>query len=146
MKRLFIPFSILLLVLTAFSQVAVASDISLYDKEGEAVAYIDTNDATIYLWGGKPVAYLDGTNIYGFNGNHIGWLEEGIIFDHDGNVAGFIKGAVNEPTQFESLKGLKELKPLKSLKELAPLKPLKSRMWSPTPLETSFTVRGRVKA
>jgi len=135
MKRLFILFSFLIFILIAFSQTAVAREISLYDMEGEAVAYIDTDDATIYLWGGKPVAYLDGTNIYGFNGKHIGWLEEGIIWDHDGDGVGFIKGAVNKLTKLESLKGLKELKPLKSLKELAPLKPLKSRRWSRTPLE-----------
>lgn len=135
MKRLFVLFSLLLFTLIVFSQTAVARDISLYDREGEAVAYIDTYDATIYLWGGKPVAYLDGTNIYGFNGKHIGWCEEGIIWDHDGNGVGFIKGAVDKLTKLESLKGLKELKPLKSLKELSPLKPLKSTRWSRIPLE-----------
>ncbi len=34
---------------------------------------------TIYLWGGKPVAYLsaesdDGFHVYGFNGKHLGWF------------------------------------------------------------------------
>lgn len=78
---------------------------------------------------------MDGKNVYGFNGSHLGWLEEGIIWDHDGNGVGFIKGAVNKLTRLESLKGLKELKPPKSLKELVPLKPLKSKSWSRTPLE-----------
>lgn len=120
----------------AFAQSAAAREISLYNSEGEAVAYIDTDsDATIYLWGGKPVAYLDGKNIFGYNGSHLGWLEEGILWDHDGYAVGFIKGAVNKLTALEGMKGLKELKPLKSLKDLVPLKPLKSSSWSRIPLE-----------
>lgn len=130
-----------LTVLVLFAMLAQVSDaaareITLYDREGRAVAYIDTDsDATIYLWEGKPVAYLDERNVYGFNGRHLGWFEEGIIWDHDGNGVGFVKGAVNKVTALEGLKGLKALRPLKSLKELAPLKPLKSNRWSPVPLE-----------
>ena len=41
-----------------------AKEISLFDSDGEAVAYIDTSDDfTIYLWKGKPVAYLDNTSV-----------------------------------------------------------------------------------
>lgn len=113
-----------------------AREITLFDRDGQAVAYIDSDsDATIYLWGGKPVAYLAGGHVYGFNGSHLGWFEEGIIWDHNGNGVGFVRGAVNKLTALEGLKGLKELCPLKALKELAPLKPLKSNKWSPVPLE-----------
>jgi hypothetical protein len=36
-----------------------AAEVSLFDASGKAVAYIDTDDElTIYLWSGKPVAYL----------------------------------------------------------------------------------------
>lgn len=115
--------------------VCLARDIALYNDQGEAAAYIDTsNDSTIYLWGGKPVAYLDGHSIYGFNGKHLGWLENGIVWDHDGNAVGFIRGAVNMPTQIQSLKGLQKLTPLRSLEELKPLEPLHSNRWSRTSL------------
>jgi hypothetical protein len=58
--------------------------------DGEAVAYIDTDDEdlTIYMWNGVPVAYLvaDGQtfSIYGFNGEHLGWFEDGIVRDQQG--------------------------------------------------------------
>lgn len=42
------------------SHIAAAEEISLYDSEGAAIAYIDTsNDMTIYLWEGDPVAYYE---------------------------------------------------------------------------------------
>jgi hypothetical protein len=120
----------------AFATNAQAREITLFDSEGEAVAYIDTSDeATIYLWSGKPVTYLDGNSIYGFNGKHLGWFDQGVIRDHNGNGVGFIQGAVNKLTRLEGLKSLKSLKPLKSLKELEPLKSLNSSQWSRLPLE-----------
>lgn len=42
----------------------------------------------MYLWGGEPVAYLEDDRIYGFNGKHIGWYDDGVICDHDGNIVG----------------------------------------------------------
>lgn len=129
-------FLIILFLVFAFTASAQAREITLFDSEGEAVAYIDTSDdATIYLWSGNPVAYFDGKNIYGFNGKHLGWFDQGVIRDHSGNGVGFIQGAVNKLTRLESLKSLKSLKPLKSLKELEPLKPLNSNQWSRLPLE-----------
>jgi len=131
-KRIFLILLALCMMLPA---ACFARDIALYNDQGEAVAYIDTSrDLTIYLWGGKPVAYLDGHSVYGFNGKHLGWLENGIVWDHGGNAVGFIQGAVNIPTQFQSLKGLQELTPLKALEELEPLEPLHTNRWSRIPL------------
>jgi hypothetical protein len=109
-----------------------AAEVSLFDASGEAVAYIDTdNELTIYLWSGKPVAYLqDGSGssigVWGFNGKHLGWFERGAIWGDDGNATCATKEAMTSLPHLESLKSLKELKPLKSLKELSPLKPMLS--------------------
>jgi hypothetical protein len=128
--------AIFLVLLVGITANAMASEITLYNSDGEATAYIDTDDEmTIYLWDGKPVAYLDGKSIYGFNGEHLGWFEHGVIWDHDGNCVGFIRGAVSILTRLEPLKGLQELQPLRSLEELEPLEPLHSRLWSDMPLE-----------
>jgi hypothetical protein len=44
----------------SFAGPALAEEISLFNAQGAASAYIDTDDdLTIYLWSGKPVAYLD---------------------------------------------------------------------------------------
>jgi hypothetical protein len=62
-------------------------EFSLYDSRGEAAAFIDPeHDTTIYLWSGKPMAYLDKNSVYGFNGKHLGWFIKGAIYDHDGVV------------------------------------------------------------
>lgn len=118
---------------------AYDEDIPFYDADGYPVAYISTtNDNTIYLWEGEPVAYLysrgNNLHIYGFNGNHLGWLDDGIIEDHRGNAVGFVKGATNVITAMPSIKGLKSLRPLKSLKSLPPLKPTFTKKWGNTPL------------
>lgn len=118
---------------------AWATEIPIFDKQGEAVAYLDTDeDATIFLWTGRPVAYVSRKSVYGFNGKHLGWLDQGIFYDHDGYGVGFFKNATSTLTRPEPLKGLKQLRPLRSLKEPEPLHPLFSFYWTNTPLELFF--------
>ena len=119
----------------------VAQEISLYDSAGEAVAYIDlSDDLTIYLWEGKPVAYLDEENVYGFNGNHLGWYSRGSIIDHDGDAACVEKQRHPSP-RYESYKGYQAYKPYKSYKEYAPYKPYETGRLSDFPCAL-FLARG----
>ncbi|ROL62410.1 hypothetical protein D9V86_00845 [Bacteroidetes/Chlorobi group bacterium ChocPot_Mid] len=124
------------LLLTSFKNYG-GNETSLFDKNGDAKAYI-ADDLTIYLWDGDPVAYLSNSNsvwhVYGFNGSHLGWYIDGIIYDHNGNAVGAQKDAVNMMTSMEGMKGMKSMKPMKSMKEMAPMKPMLSRSWSRTPL------------
>ncbi len=109
-----------------------AQEITLYNSRGVAVAYVDTNDddLPIYLWSGKPVAYISGENVYGFNGKHLGWWVKGIIRDHEGDAIGGTKDAIGIFTEFEPFKSMKEFKPFKHFKEFAPFKPFWSSSWS----------------
>jgi hypothetical protein len=137
-NTLLISLTLSLLFISSFS-VFGQEEISLFDSKGKPVAYIDTeDDLTIYMWSGKPVAYLykksDVYNIYGFNGDHLGWYEDGIIYNHDGYVVGFSKGAVNKYTEHEPYKSYKSYKPYKSYKEYAPYKPYLSNSFSNMPL------------
>lgn len=126
---------LIFIILITLSSSIYAKEITLFNSKGGSVAYIDTNDdLTIYLWSGKPVAYLNSNSIYGFNGKHLGWFHKGIIWDHDGNAVGFIENAVIMPTKLEPLKGLQKLTPLKSITEIPPIEPIYSRRWSHTPL------------
>ena len=55
-------------------------EITLFDHRGNPVAYIAPDEGnTIYLWSGEPVAYLEGENIFRFNGKYLGWYERGIV-------------------------------------------------------------------
>ncbi|MCP9751200.1 4-fold beta flower protein [Ferruginibacter sp. HRS2-29] len=121
------------ILLFAFNQTK-AQEISLFNSQGIAVAYVDTDDddLTIYLWSGKPVAYISDNNIYGFNGKHLGWWVKGVIRDHEGDAVGATKAASSMNTEYEPYKSYKEYKPYKSYKEYAPYKPYWSTSWSNT--------------
>ena len=87
----------LLLLSALWGGAAEAENITLYDMDGEAAAYIDTEDRnTIYLWSGEPAAYVlkrgSIPEIFGFNGRHLGCLEKGRVRDHEEQTAGFTKG------------------------------------------------------
>jgi hypothetical protein len=77
---------------------------ALYDGGGTAVAYIAVNDEfTIYSWGGQPVAYLEAQDagkfaVYGFNGHHLGWFYQGVIWDHEGNGSCSVKARLQPVT------------------------------------------------
>jgi hypothetical protein len=129
-----IVFGILLMLL---STAGLASDeTTLFDSRGRAAAYI-ADDLTIYLWSGKPVAYLDrnsggGFDVYGFNGKHLGWLSRGVVRDHQGNGACAIKQVLST-AEIEPIKSIKEIKPIKSVKEIGPILPIFSNSWSEAP-------------
>ena len=85
---------LLVALLFIYSDLFAQDEISLFNHDGEAVAYIDSedDDLTIYLWSGRPVAYLFSKSgefhVYGFNGTHLGWFIDGIIRNHDGMLLG----------------------------------------------------------
>lgn len=141
--NIFIAFLIML-----SSTVTLAEEITLFNPDGEAIAYIDADDEElcIYMWNGNPVAYLEpdggAFDIYGYNGEHLGWFEEGIVRDHEGYVVGFIEGAINVFTQFEPFKAFKKYKPHKTFQKFAPLKPIYRNQFSSMPLSL-FLMRGR---
>ena len=84
--------------------------------------YDDEN--TIYLWNGKPAAYLDDDKrIYGFNGKHLGWYENGVIWNLSGEKNGFNDSALPVFAKFEPFKSFKKFKPFKSFKQFAKTKP-----------------------
>lgn len=103
----------------------VSMEIPIYDKKGKPCAYIATDDDnTIYLFNGKPIAYIDDVNIYGFNGKHLGWfIRKRVMYDRNGLRIGFTKIICPSPTQVEPKKSAKKVKPVKSAKTAAPLQP-----------------------
>jgi hypothetical protein len=126
-----IKFIIILICYFSIVPVAFAEEITFFDKSGTPCAYVDIEDEqTIYLWGGEPVAYLEDDSIYGFNGKHLGWFTQGIIWDHEGYAVGFIEGTIQMFTKFEPYKSYKRFKPFKSFKEFSPFKPFFTDRWS----------------
>jgi hypothetical protein len=129
---------------------AKASDeeVTLFNGKGKAAAYIAVEDGmTIYLWGGKPVAYLEpdkgggGFHIYGFNGKHLGWFVQGVVRDHDGDAACAVKEKMRT-TDFEPFKAFKEFKPFKAFKEFAPFRPAFSKSFGSATCSLFLTAGG----
>ena len=81
-------------------------DTTLYNKDGEAVAYIaDDYHSTVFLWDGHPAAYLyEDEYIYGMNGKHLGWFINEIIYNNDGERIGFTSNSCPIPVAKESVK------------------------------------------
>lgn len=117
---------------------------TLFDVSGSPTAYIARNDQnTIYLWNGTPVAYLDLNNlIYGFNGKHLGWFENGIVRNLSGEKNGYIKATLPRYASYEPYKSYKQYKPYKSYKSYANYKPYYSYNQSNKPL-IQFLSAGR---
>lgn len=108
---------------------ASMNEVYLFNGPGKAKAYITVDDGlTIYLWSGKPVAYLDedsagGYHVYGFNGKHLGWFLKGVIWNHSGKASCATKDIL-AATEFEPFKSFKQFKPFKSFKEFSPFRPV----------------------
>jgi hypothetical protein len=99
-------------------------EISLFNKNGRAVAYVADDGETIYLWDGRPAAYLSEDKVCGWDGQQLGWFQNGTFFDIYGLRAGFIKSKSPIATEMEPLKPQKQLKPAKGKKQSQVLKPI----------------------
>lgn len=85
-------------------------EVTLYNKNGEPVAYIADDGETIYLWDGRAVAYLYEDKVYGWNGKHLGWFVDGVIYDLQGRRVGFIRSKCPVATYAEPAKNAKYAK------------------------------------
>ena len=103
-------------------------EVTLFGRSGDPQAYIASRDSnTIYSFSGEPLAYVDDkANIYGFNGKHLGWFEDDIVWNHQGRRVGFTSTSCPVLRQFEPFKGFKQFKPFKGFKQFAPFKPVKT--------------------
>ena len=143
MKNLFL----IVITLLIFNIEIDAQQTSLYDSQGEARAYIDFDeDATIFMWDGTPVAFLekDGSDIcvFGFNGSFMGWYEDGIIYEKKGYAVGAREGATNMTTRMERMKSMQKMTPMKPMTPMTPMQPMWKSSWSSNSL-TEFLYFGK---
>ena len=110
------------------------SETSLFGVDGTPAAYI-AEGSTIYLWTGKPVAYLvqdddSGFHVYGFDGKHLGWYVDGVVRDHKGTAVGARKEYFRGDTKVEPIHGHKRVEPVKKVKVVPPARPDFQPLWS----------------
>ena len=123
------------------------SSTSLYDSTGSPIAYVET-DLSVYLWSGEPVAYVvpvdsqDDSNLFGFNGKHLGWIRVGVVYDQNGKVVGAIKEAFSNPVRIQAPQAPKAPLPPKSPKATPSPRPNFTYKWSKTNFR-EFLEQGR---
>ena len=86
----------------------------LFDGKGQPVAYIEVDgERIVYLWSGHAVAYFFGDRIFGWNGNHIGWYAEGVLYDTHGQRVGSIGDKCPRALQATRVKSAKHARSAK---------------------------------
>ena len=136
MKKIFLLLGLMMLA----TSVAFSQQISLFDSEGEARAYIDYDkDSTIFMWDGTPVAFIEkdvrgDLCVFGFNGSFLGWYKDGIIYDKKGYTVGARKDAVNMIYRIEMSKGIQKITSIRPITPITPISPIFRSSWSNTSL------------
>ena len=112
----------------------MSRDLTFYDKMGKPIAYTEDGEH-IYLFTGKPVAYIYENTVYGFNGHQFGWFENGWIRGLQGACVFYTENASGGPVkpvkQVKPVKSVKWVKPVKGVKAVRRVKPVFSYSWSP---------------
>lgn len=120
---------IMLVFITFFS---FANQIDFLNCEGKWSVYIDTEeDFNIYSWDGKPLAYVDDDwNIYGFNGRYLGWFNNHIMYDIDGEPFACMEDVYSGYAPYKPYKSYQAYAPYKSYKEYAKYRPSEKNRFS----------------
>jgi hypothetical protein len=109
----------------------------LYSKNGEP-NYRILSSGSIVSFGGRRVAYIDGEDVYGYNGEHLAWWSKGILRDHNGDISGFSKDNTDNKTPHLPYTKILptannvDTEPRKNRQERAPRRPSDSRSFSVT--------------
>jgi len=94
--------------------------------------------------GGKSVGFISGPHLYNYRGQHVGWLEGGIMRDLNGHTVAFGENPADSPRPFLPFKQFKpypsvvEFEPFRPFRQAPRFKPFKSYGWSPISPITLF--------
>jgi hypothetical protein len=116
---------------------------TLYDRLGQPAAYVDDDGESVYLYSGKPVAWMDGDSLYAYSGAHLGWLRDGWVRDHHGDCVFFTEnttgsGPMKPMRRMKPMRGMKHMRPMRGMRHMAPTRPMGSLSWSDVTSEGFF--------
>lgn len=72
---------------------------TLYDSRGHAIAYVDDDGTSIYLYDGSAVGWIDQVDVYAYSGRYLGWIQDGWFFDRAGHRAFFTDATRGGPAK-----------------------------------------------
>lgn len=108
--------------------------LTFYDIRGKAIAYLDDDGQSIFLYNGKPVAWLSDESVYAYSGRHLGWFEDGWIRDLNGRCVFFTDdssgGPVKPTRQVRPTRGARGARPARGVRQARPVRAVRSCSWS----------------
>lgn len=115
---------------------------TLYNVRGRAVAYIDRDGKSIYLYDGTPVAWLSEACVYAYSGRFLGWMKDGWLVARDGTRAFFTQASSGGPAkparQARPARGARGARPARGAREARPARPAARYGWSANSDESFF--------
>jgi hypothetical protein len=112
------------LALVLLAGTAAADQLALLDQGGKTVGYVDAQRRdTVFLADGRPVAYLSSGSVYGFNGTHLGWVENGVVWSHSGEAMGTVHAPEDSKALLAGIKPGSYAAPRRLMRDIEPLKP-----------------------
>lgn len=108
--------------------------LTFYNPSGNAIAYLDDDDQSIYLYDGTPVAWLSDGSLFAYSGTYLGWFEDGWVYDRTGAPAFFTDDASGGPMKpvraVSPVRGVRGVRPVRGVCEVTPVRPVRSTSWS----------------
>jgi hypothetical protein len=109
---------------------------ALYDSRGYAIAYVDNDGTSIYLYDGSAVGWIDQVDVYAYTGRYLGWIQEGWFFDRAGNRAFFTdatKGGPTKPARVaRPARADRAARRVRGTREAKPARPACALSWAPS--------------
>jgi hypothetical protein len=114
-----------------------------YDSAGAGCCFSPDN-TTLYLWSGRPAAYVVDNVVYTFAGRHLGWFDAGWLTDRANKPALFTPDAAGGPRkpairQMGPMPGQPQQIPVKAMASRPPARPALGRDWSARTNATYFS-------
>jgi hypothetical protein len=107
--------------------------IEFFDRAGAAAAF-SPDKKSLFLWDGRPAAFIEDGKVYAYSGRFIGWVGNGWILDDEGHYLLFefdaVGSAVKPNRQPNSVPGQRAKPPPRGATQPSPVQPAPSSSWS----------------
>ena len=116
---------------------------TFYNSDGRAVAYIDNDGESVYLYDGSPVAFVVDDSIYAYGGQFLGWFADGWVTARNGQRVFFTDEASGGPAkparQVKPVRSVRRVRPVRDVREVRPAGRTRLMSWSDVSHEGFFT-------
>ncbi|WP_303708427.1 MULTISPECIES: 4-fold beta flower protein [Microbacterium] len=91
----------------------------IYDSRGSVVAWFEDPDCVRDL-DGAVIGWLYDDAVHATNGRHVGYFNDGLFRDNDGDVVAWVDGASGGP-----IKPIREIRPVQPIRHISPIRPIR---------------------